>query len=134
MSEQEVATLRSLYAAFSGLAAGGDVEEYVKAYYDRDCTYHPVEEDGVVRGHDDLVRWNARWFDAWDEFGVDVEELTAVRDGVFVVGLTARGRGAESRMDVGQTLFHVCEMRGGRVLCIREYLDRDEAFQAARQR
>jgi ketosteroid isomerase-like protein len=133
MSQEDLEALRSLYAAFGRLAEGEDVASYVIAHYDPDCEYQPVEEDEAIRGHDALVRWNQRWFEVWDEFHVDVDEFIEVGDGVVVAAFTAHGRGAESEMHVDQQLFHVCELRNGKVFRVREYLERDEALEAVRQ-
>jgi ketosteroid isomerase-like protein len=131
MSPEDAALVRSLYAAFSGLAEGGDVASYVTAHYDPECEYQPVEEEATVRGHDALVRWNERWFEAWNEFHADVEEMVEAGDGVIVTGLVASGRGTGSGMPVEQRIFHVLELREGKVLRISEYLERDQALAAA---
>jgi ketosteroid isomerase-like protein len=131
MSQEDVDVLRSLYAAFRGLAEGGDVASYVIAHYDPGCEYQPVEEQETIRGRDALVRWNERWFEAWDEFHVDVDEFIEAGDGVVVTAFTAYGHGAESGMYVNQRLFHVCDLRNGKVFRVREYLERDAALEAA---
>lgn len=130
MSQENAEVVRSLYEAFSGLAAGGDVTSYVVAHYDPDCEYQPVEELEVVGGHEALVRWNERWFAAWDEFQANVDELIEVTDGVLFAALTVRGRGAASGTQVTQRIFHLCELRNGKVFRIREYLEREQALDA----
>src|SRR3954470_22257594 len=105
MSPEDAELVRSLYAAFSRLAEGGDVALYVTAHYDPECEYQPVEEEGTIRGHDELTRWNERWFEAWDEFSADVEELIESGDGVIVTGLVVSGRGTGSGMPVDQRIF-----------------------------
>ncbi len=127
MTQENVDLLRSLYAAFSGLAEGGDVAAYVRTHYDPACEYEPVEEHGTVRGHDALVGWNERWFEAWDEFRVDVDELIEGPGGTFAVALTAHGATRDG-MQVDQRIFHTCEMRDGKVFRIREFLDRADAL------
>jgi hypothetical protein len=56
-----------VYAAFSGLAQGGEIASYVAAHFDSDCEYRPVEEASTIRGHDALIRWVERWLEAWDD-------------------------------------------------------------------
>ena len=63
-SQQSAAIVRSVYEAFSGLAQGGDIGSYVRAHFDTDCEYSPVEEASTIRGHDALTRWIERWLDA----------------------------------------------------------------------
>jgi ketosteroid isomerase-like protein len=77
------------------------------------------------------VRWNERWFDVWHEFHVDVDEFIEARDGVVVTALTVHGQGAGSGIQVNQQFFHVCDLRSGKVFRIREYMEREEALEAA---
>ncbi len=130
-SEENVEALRSLYAAFSELATGGDVTAYVIAHYTPDCEYQPVEEQETIRGHDALVRWNERWLEGWDEFRVGVDEYIEAGDGTVVAAFTAHGRGAESGMEINQRFLHVFDLREGKVRRVREYLDRSAALEAA---
>jgi EAL domain-containing protein (putative c-di-GMP-specific phosphodiesterase class I) len=68
MSQESLETVRAMYRAFSGLAEGGDLASYVAAHRDPDCEYQPVvEEHEPVRGHEALVRWHERWFEALEE-------------------------------------------------------------------
>lgn len=130
MAAADAEVLRSLYAAFASLSRGHDVAAYVDAFYDADCEYHPVEEVEVVRGRDAMVRWNRRWFEAWTELQVDVDDMTEVGSSV-VASLTVRARGVESGLDISQRIFHPLELRDGRVVRMREYVDRAEALEAA---
>ena len=66
-SRDNAATVRAVYAAFSGLAQGGEIASYVAAHFDSDCEYRPVEEASTIRGHDALIRWVERWLEAWDD-------------------------------------------------------------------
>lgn len=128
--QEDVAVVRSLYAAFNALAQGGDTASYVTEHFDLDCVYSPVEEANTIRGHEALTRWIDRWLDAWDEAWDEVDEITA--NGERVLAATrVHGRGRHSGMVISQRLFDVFEVRDGRVLRIREYLDRDEALEAA---
>ena len=99
-----VAIVRSMYTAFSGLAQGGDIAGYVAEHYEPDAQYEPVEETGTVRGHDALVRWIQRWLEAWDETWDEIDEIIQ---------------------------FDVFELRGGRIVRLREYLDPHQALEAA---
>ena len=130
MSQENVELVRATYAAFSGLAEGGDITSHVKTFYAPDCEYHPVEEEEAIRGHDALVAWNQRWFEAWDEFQVDVDELIEAGEGVIVAAITLHGHGAGSGVQVDQRFFHVFELRDGRVWRVREYTERAEALEA----
>jgi ketosteroid isomerase-like protein len=127
---REIAAVHSMYAAFSDLARGGDVASYVAERWDPDGEYSPVEEMGTIRGHRALVRWAERWLEAWDEFVDEIDEIIDV--GALVVArIRVNGRGRESGMEIGQRLFHVIELRDGKILRLWEYLDRRQALEAA---
>ena len=121
--------MRSMYAGFSKLAQGGDVQQYVAAHYDPGCEYEPAEESESVRGHEALVAWNERWFEAWEEFHAEIDELIEEGD-IVVTGITVRGRGSESGLEIDQRIFHVSELRESKILRMREFLDRHEALEA----
>jgi ketosteroid isomerase-like protein len=131
MPQENVRTMRSLYDGFGALAQGADPRPYVALHYNRDCEYQPVEEEEPVRGREALVGWIQRWFDAWNEMSVVVNEISEPRNGVVVTAVTVHGRGAASNVHVDQRFFHVCDMRDGKVVRMREYLERDQALEAA---
>jgi ketosteroid isomerase-like protein len=131
ISKQNVQAMQSLYDGFGPLALGGDVRSYVAAHYSLDIEYHPVEEEEPVRGHDAMIGWIQRWFEVWDEMGVDLNEILEPKNDVVITTITIRGRGAASDVQVDQRFFHVCDMRNGKVLRMREYLERYQALEAA---
>ena len=89
-----------------------------------------MEEATTVRGHDELVCWIKRWLDAWDDAWDEVDEIIEAGD-VVVAAVRVHGRGRRSGMEISQRLFDVFELRDGRILRIREYLDPDQALEAA---
>ncbi len=122
--------IEAMYASFSRLANGGEIEAHVAAYYAPDAEYHPVEEATPIRGWDELVRWHERWFDAWDELQAHAEEVVRHEETVLT-SVSVRARGAGSGADVQQAFFHVAEVRDQRIERLREYLDRRAAMKAA---
>jgi ketosteroid isomerase-like protein len=122
--------VRSLYAAFSRLAQGGEPASYVATYFDADCEYRPIEEARTVRGHDELICWVERWLEAWDDAWDEVDEIIEAGE-VVVATIRVHGRGRKSGVEISQQLYDVFELRDGRVLRIREYLDHAEALEAA---
>ncbi len=133
ISRENGAIVRSVYAAYSGLAQGGEVASYVAAHFDPDCEYRPVEESSTIRGHDALIRWIERWLEAWDDAWDEIDEI--IEAGKMVVAaIRVHGRGRKSGMVISQRLFDVFELRDGRVLRIGEYLDPDRALEAAGMR
>jgi ketosteroid isomerase-like protein len=130
MSEANVEVVRAHYAWLGLLAEGGEVREWALTYFDPNCEYWPVEEVDAVSGHDALIGWIERWLDAWSSYSEEVEEII---DGgeIVVAAISINGRGRTSGVEISQRFFHVIEMRDGRILRMREYLDRDQALEAA---
>ena len=129
MSRAPAETVRSMYAGFSELAGGADIPAYVRSHWDPECEYQPVEEIEPIRGHEALIAWNERWFEVMDEVRAEVDELSE-RGDVLFAQVTLRARGGKSGIAVEQLIFHVLELRDGRILRMREYLDRDLALEA----
>ncbi len=125
-----MAIVHSVYATFSGLAQGGDTAAYVTEHFHHDCEYSPVEEANTIRGHDALTRWIKRWLDAWEDAWDEIDEIVGSGEHVLAA-IRVHGRGRRSGMEISQRLFDVFEICDGRVLRIREYLDRDQALEAA---
>jgi ketosteroid isomerase-like protein len=131
MSQENVEIVRAFLASFNRLAEGGeDVHSHVPGFFDPNCEYWPVEEIDMIRGHEALIEWIERWLEAWSSFRAEVEEIT---DGgeLVVAAESTIGRGRTSGIEIRMRWFHVFEMREGRILRWREYLDRDSALEAA---
>jgi len=130
ISRENAAIVRSVYAAFNGLARSGGVDSYVETHFHPDCEYQPVEEAGAVHGHGALTSWIARWLEAWEDAWDEIIEVIA--SGRMVVAtIRVHGRGRKSGMEISQKLFDVHELRDGKLARIREYLTREEALEAA---
>ena len=83
-----------------------------------------------VRGHQALIEWTERWLEAWSSYSDRIEEIV---DGgeVVVAAVSTHARGRTSGLEIRQRFFHVFEMREGRILRLREYLDRNSTLEAA---
>ena len=124
------AIVRSMYAAFSRLAHNGEIASYVAEYFDPDCEYQPVEEAGTIRGHGSIIRWNQRWLEAWADNWDEVDQT--IENGEMVVAaIRVHGRGRKSGVEISQRLFDVFELRDGKIVRVKEYLDRHQALEAA---
>jgi ketosteroid isomerase-like protein len=86
----------------------------------------------VYRGRESIVCFLRDEVAAVIELGdIEVESIRVFGD-ELVIKLLARTRGADSRLDIGKVpIFHVAQLRGGRVARIRAYLDEDRALAAA---
>ena len=130
MSQENVEIVREAYVAFNQAGVSNDFASYVRKVWDPDCEYHAVEEYEPIRGHDALIRWNERWFEPWETFQAEVEEVIDAGGAVFSA-ISVRARGRESALEVTERLFHVSTVRGDRMLRMMEYNDRAEALEAA---
>ena len=130
MSQENVEIIRAFYASFSRPAETDENHSHVLGYFDPNGEYRPVEEIGAIRGHEALIEYVERGSEAWSSFRGEVEEII---DGgeIVMAAVSISGRGRTSGVEIRQRFFHVFEMREGRILQWREYLDRDSALEAA---
>jgi ketosteroid isomerase-like protein len=86
---------------------------------------------GIYRGLDEFYAAWLQYRDTFDEWWIEVEELldgqgervfAAVRDG---------GRMKASGGEVRQQVFHVLELRGGKIIAQTFFLSRSDALEAA---
>ena len=86
----------------------------------------------VYRGRAAVVRFLREEVAAVIELGdIEVESIQGSGD-ELVIKLLARTRGADSHVDIGKVpIFHVTQVRDGRVTRIRAYLDEAAALSAA---
>ena len=127
---ENAAIVRSVYAAFNGLARDGGIDSYVETHFHAECEYRPVEEAAPIHGHGALTSWVERWLEAWEDAWDEIIEVIA-SGRMVVAAIRVHGRGRKSRMEISQRLFDVHELRDGKVLRIREYLTREQALEAA---
>src|SRR4051794_17266577 len=127
---ENAAIVRSVYAAFNGLAHSGGIASYVDAHFHEECEYRPVEESAAVHGHVALASWVERWFEAWEDAWDEIIEVIA-SGRVVVAAIRVHGRGRKSGMEISQKLFDVHELRDGQILRISEHLTREQALEVA---
>ena len=130
MSQENVEIVRAQYASFQALGGGGDVRSHFLKFFASDAEYWPVEEIDAICGHDALIRYTERWLEDWESYREKVDEI--IDGGELVMGaVTMHGRGMGSGVQVAQTMFHVFEIRSAKIARMREYLDREQALEAA---
>ena len=87
-------------------------------------------DHAVYRGIDAIRKQHEGWFEAYPDLRVEPLEVRSHGDRVFVwVRFTGHGAGSGAPMEM--ELAHVVTIEGGRTRRIQEYLDRDEALEAA---
>ena len=125
MSEENVGIVKAQVRAF----AGQGLDAFV-AFFDDDVEYLPVEEAETLRGRDATRRYFEKWVETWEEFRVEPTEFLDGGDYV-ITGEALRGRGSLSGVETAMKFWSVSLLRNGKVIRRDEYLDRNEALEAA---
>jgi ketosteroid isomerase-like protein len=109
-----------------------DVESMADRY-DPDVELHEwptAPGAGVFRGIDGVRSAIDGWFDVWEWMRVEIVELVDAGDSVLVT-LDQRARGKESEVEVEIRSHNVYTFRGGKVIRIQLFTDREPALEAA---
>jgi ketosteroid isomerase-like protein len=89
-----------------------------------------VEGGGAYRGHDGVRDWWERLLDVYPDFTGEIEEVRDLGDRT-IARVRVHAHGIGSDMPMGQTMWHVCEYRHGKVIGWRFVNSEAEAFEAA---
>ena len=84
---------------------------------------------GVYHGHDEMRRVYRDWYDVWENYEEEVEDLIDCGENVISV-VTARGRGRSSGVEVEYTTCGVWTFRDGKVVRTTWFPSRGEALEA----
>jgi ketosteroid isomerase-like protein len=128
VSQTNVEIVLDGYARFN---AGEQIPELW--FWHPDAEYHAAREDpdsAVHRGIDAIRRQFASWLDAYPDLTVEPGEARGQGDKVFL-WVRFAGHGAASGAPLEMELAHVYTLRDGKAVRAVEYMDRDEAVQAA---
>ena len=125
MSQENVETVER---AISHLAKG----EWNRDLFGEDVEVrdHDIPDAGVYRGREGFDAWIAQWGAAWGGFSIEAEEYLDAGSGqvVFVFRLTAQGRGSGVKLTRQDAI--VSTVRGGKVVRLDYYNNRDQALVA----
>jgi ketosteroid isomerase-like protein len=78
-------------------------------------------------GHEELRAWFREWYEAFEWFEHDCDDLIEVGDYVVSVG-TDRARGRESGVEVQRTLAGAWTLRDGKVARVMWFGSKEEAL------
>jgi ketosteroid isomerase-like protein len=131
MSEENVEAFRR------GLEAGnrGDVDALLDEL-DPQIEWHSAlhalmgGQQTVFRGHEGVRQMIGDLYDTFAEVHIEMSEFRDLGDGLVAIGHT-RTRGKASGVETETPLAFVTEIRNGKTISIRAYLDQDEALEAA---
>jgi ketosteroid isomerase-like protein len=87
-------------------------------------------EQTVFRGHQGVRKMLRDLNETFAEIRIEMSEFRDLGDGVVAIGCT-RNRGKASGAETETPLALVTEIRDGKTITIRAYLDREEALEAA---
>ncbi len=130
MSRENIELVRASLTAFadSGLDAMAE-------FWAPDIVWRAIEgapdDVGEMRGPDAVRRYFQEWVDMFDGITNAPEELLDAGDDRVVAVQRAAGRAKESGVETEIRYAVVYTLRGGRIAGGREYIDRDQALQAA---
>ena len=130
MSREDVEIVRLAYRAFEA----GEVTEML-SFLDPNFEIIPPKEFlGPARsgyhGHEDFLEFLGDWFEPWDEYSIELEELIDAGDRVVTVEHHV-GRSKETGLEVAQGVFDTWTVKGGTLVECRVFFDKDKAFEAA---
>jgi uncharacterized protein len=125
MSQQNVELMRAAFQAFSS----GDLQA-LSGVLDPNVTWKAVEDPEPLLGFDGVLQSLSAWFEVWDDFHFDLEELIDAGDNVVAI-VNMRGRHADSPHEITERFFQVWMIRDRKIVRFREYKAKRDALEAA---
>lgn len=124
MSHENVEIVRSGHERMLEAGVAGILD-----LLDPDVEWRAAQDSRSHRGHAGVERSVSSWFEVWDDYEFEIEELTDAGDDVLVV-ISSRARGKGSGVRVEHRYYRVCTVRNGKIVRMIEYAKRSEALQA----
>ncbi len=95
----------------------------------------PVESDpeySVHRGHDDIRAWLTSWAESFPDLRWELDRILDTDSDLVVAFVRLAGRSDATGIDLETPAYTVVfQLRGEKIARIHEYLDRQEALEAA---
>jgi len=132
MSQENVEVFKRAVAAYNRR----DIDAFLEMF-DPEAEWHSLTqvmfggEESVYRGHRGIREGVEDMDEALAELQVECSEIRDLGEGIIVVIGHVRGRGRASQAEVESPINWVVEFRGARVTRMRDYLDPEEALEAA---
>jgi ketosteroid isomerase-like protein len=126
---------RTLDLIAQGVAAfnAGDIDGMLAPIH-RDVEFQPLRavlEGTVYHGHEGFRRWLEDTAEDWEQFDLDVIELTEVGANSVLLYGRVHARGRASGVELDSTAAWLCELRDGLIGRLRFYRDVETALDAA---
>jgi ketosteroid isomerase-like protein len=104
------------------------------AFYDADVeidlSRSGIPDGGIHHGHDGVREGWTRWRGAWEDYALEVEEMTELGDRVLCltrIRARSKGHGLATEVRAGE----VYTVRDGLIVHFVNFLDRDDALREA---
>jgi ketosteroid isomerase-like protein len=130
MSQENVKIVRDSLKAF---ASGG--LDAMAQFWAADINWRAMEgaidDVGEMHGQEAARRYVQDWLDTFDDWTVVADQLVDVGDDRVVAVQHITGRAQVSGVETELRYAVVYTVRDGKILCVREYADRERALEAA---
>jgi ketosteroid isomerase-like protein len=93
-----------------------------------------LPNSGRYVGRDGFMTWLAQWLEAWEGFGVEIDEAQPVGERHVLTDMHQSGRGKGSGVAVEMHAAYLWEIREGRLAALHLYQGSDEAIRVAAER
>jgi ketosteroid isomerase-like protein len=129
MSQHNVETARRGFLAFER----GDIDAAAE-FWHPEISWRAAEgapdDVGEMHGIEAARRYVEDWFDTFDDFRSEPQELIPVGDDQVVVVHISSGRAKRSGIETELRYASVATVRDGKIVRVREYLTKGEALKA----
>jgi uncharacterized protein len=127
MSQENVEIVRRMYHAY----AEGELATTLRCFDPEVAFSQPELEPGAgtYYGHEGMGQAMAKWTGAWNDYRVQVEDLTDLGEHVLA-DTRHHGTGKHSGVRVDQQIFQLLTLRSGKIVQMRMYYDRADALKA----
>jgi ketosteroid isomerase-like protein len=134
MSQENVEVVRRMFAALRGVD-GANFERHldeVREIFDPEIEWvaapHSLLASEEYRGYDGVRRFWTQFLSAWDEYGVEVDELIDAGDQVVAV---MRLSGRTNELELDEARSSLLTLRSGRIVRIEPFASKEGALEAA---
>jgi ketosteroid isomerase-like protein len=129
MSEENVEVVRATFDAFQAR----DLDTFL-SYMDPDVEYRSLilEVEGAYHGHDGIRSWWESVLAVFPDWNPQIVETRDLEDRI-VSRVRAEGQGTGSGIALERDIWHVAEVRDGRMTSSAFFRTEDEALDAVRR-
>ena len=134
MSQENVEVVRRLLAALQSVDSGNFERRFaeIREIFDPEVEWvaapHSLLASEEYRGYDGVRRFWTQFLSAWDEYGLQVDEVIDAGDQVVAV---MRLSGRTNELEVDEARSSLLTFRDGRIVRIEPFASKDGALEAA---